>query len=254
MIEGLLSLLASPLGLGIGFWLLAFGASFLRGRGLARGAILVAALLLWIAAMPLTASVLVRQLERGYDPVSIGAASAADAVVLLGGGIAQPKAGDNTQLGVTGDRLFQTYLLWRQQKARVIVVSGGNQAAEGAFEAEADVAARALGELGVPAAAIVVENESRNTRENAVNVAQLWKEHGWSSGFLVTSASHMRRAEAAFSNVGLTLLPWPADYRGVAPQAWSIFDVLPDARALATTTAAIKELLGMVVYRLRGWA
>ena len=254
MIDRLLSLLVSPLSLGIGFALVAFGASFLRGRALVRGAILVATLLLWIAAMPLTASVLVRQLERGYEPVSIGDAAPVDVVVLLGGGIAQPRAGDNAQLGVTGDRLFQTYFLWRQQKARVIVVSGGNQAGEGAFEAEADVATRALGELGVPAAAIVVENESRNTRENAVNVAQLWKEHGWQSGFLVTSATHMRRAEAVFVNVGLTLAPWPADYKGVAPQAWSVFGVLPDARALATTTAALKELLGMVVYRLRGWA
>jgi hypothetical protein len=51
---------------------------------------------------------------------------------------------------------------------------------------------------------------------------------------------------------GLDVSPWTADFRGHYPP-YSIFDFLPDAQALEMTTMAIKEWLGMVVYRSRGW-
>jgi uncharacterized SAM-binding protein YcdF (DUF218 family) len=38
----------------------------------------------------------------------------------------------------------------------------------------------------------------RNTRDEAVRTAELAEEHGWSQLLLVTSASHMKRSEAAF--------------------------------------------------------
>jgi hypothetical protein len=34
----------------------------------------------------------------------------------------------------------------------------------------------------------------------------------------------------------------------------SLLDFLPDAGALAQTTEAIKEWIGLAVYRVRGWA
>jgi hypothetical protein len=46
---------------------------------------------------------------------------------------------------------------------------------------------------------------------------------------------------------------WPADFRGNYPLVNSVFDFLPDADALEMTTTAIKEWLGLVVYRLLGW-
>jgi hypothetical protein len=38
------------------------------------------------------------------------------------------------------------------------------------------------------------------------------------------------------------------------PQVVSLLDLLPDAKALARTTSAIKEMIGLCVYRFRGWA
>lgn len=92
----------------------------------------------------------------------------------------------------------------------------------------------------------------RNTRENAINTAVIWRERGC-SGLLVTSATHIPRALASFRKAGLDVAPWPADFRGRYPPV-SVFDFLPDASALEITTTAIKEWLGLAVYRLRGWA
>jgi uncharacterized SAM-binding protein YcdF (DUF218 family) len=108
--------------------------------------------------------------------------------------------------------------------------------------------------LGVPADAILVERQSRNTRENAVDTATLWREKGFRSGLLVTSAIHMPRAIATFRAVGLNLTPWPADFHVDHSSGYTIFDFLPDAHWLALTTASVKEWLGLAVYQWLAWA
>ena len=174
--------------------------------------------------------------------VPIEAISPKDVVILLGGGLAQPG-----HMGVTGDRVMQADLLWRAGKAQVIIVTGAT---------DASFAAELLQAYGVPPNSIIVESNSRNSHENAINTAAIWRERHFRSGLLVTSATHMPRALASFRKAGLDVAPWPADFnfRGVRYPASSIFDFLPGADALGMTTVAIKEWLGLAIYRLRGWA
>jgi uncharacterized SAM-binding protein YcdF (DUF218 family) len=108
--------------------------------------------------------------------------------------------------------------------------------------------------LGVPLSALIPETKSRNTHENAVNTAAIFKAHGWRTGLLVTSGVHMRRALAAFRKVGLAVVPAAPDLSTGPPQVNSLLDLLPDAQALAQTTLAIREMVGLCVYRLCGWA
>jgi uncharacterized SAM-binding protein YcdF (DUF218 family) len=119
---------------------------------------------------------------------------------------------------------------------------------------EASLAAELLEAYGVPSDSILVESNSRNTHENAINTAVIWLARRFRSGLLVTSATHMPRALASFRKAGLDVAPWPADFRTEHPLVNSVFDFLPDPGALEMTTTAIKEWLGLAVYRLRGWA
>ena len=109
-------------------------------------------------------------------------------------------------------------------------------------------------ELGVPRSALIFDTESRNTRENAVNTAAIFKAHGWRSGILVTSAAHMPRALAAFQRVGLSVVPATTGIQARPPQFDSLLDLQMDNEALLRTTAAIKEMVGLLVYRFLGWA
>ena len=102
--------------------------------------------------------------------------------------------------------------------------------------------------------AIVIEEASATTRENALNSAALWRDHGFRTGLLVTSASHMPRALAAFHKVGLDLAPVPVDSLVGLQPFRTLFDVLPDSGALNATTSFLKEWIGLTVYRWRGWA
>ena len=156
--------------------------------------------------------------------------------------------------GVGGEplppRLMHALRIYRAGKAPLIVISAADAP-------EAQLNADRLVELGAPRSALILETESQNTRENAVNAAAIFKEHGWRTGLLVTSAAHMPRALAAFQKVGLSLTPAATDIRASPLRSLrfvSLLDLLPDAGALNRTMLAIKEMIGLCIYRLLGWA
>ena len=111
-----------------------------------------------------------------------------------------------------------------------------------------------LVELGVPRDAIVLDTASENTHENAVDSAAILQARMWRSALLVTSGAHMPRALATFKKAGVTASPAATDIQVTYPLFQSFLDLIPDADALARTTNAIKEYIGLVAYRIAGWA
>jgi muramoyltetrapeptide carboxypeptidase len=255
LLTKVLPLFVYPLGAAILAGIVALALMRTRFRRAASALLALALVGLWVAATPLFADWLTARLEAEHPPVPVAEAPGADAIVLLGGIVAQPLPPRLTpDLGDAADRILQAMRLHRAGKAPVIVVSGGYLPWEAGVAPEAELIADLLVELGVPRAALVLETASRNTRENAVNTAEVFRAQGWRTGLLVTSAEHMPRALAAFRAAGLDMTPAPADMRATYPLYESVLDLLPDATALARTTAALKELLGLFVYRWRGWA
>ena len=109
-----------------------------------------------------------------------------------------------------------------------------------------------LRDLGLPNSAIVLENHSLSTRENALNCAKLMRELGLKRALLVTSSLHMRRAEAALRMAGVTTIPAPTDFEVNTRQSL-IMNWIPSVSALSGSTAALHEMIGWWVYRWRGW-
>jgi uncharacterized SAM-binding protein YcdF (DUF218 family) len=241
-----------PLGLALLLALVAL--VFGRFRRLRRVTLLLAILLLWLPSMPVTANLLALSWEAAYPPAATADLPEADAIVVLGGIAAQPLPPRIVpDLGGTADRLFETAHLFRAGKAAHIVVSAGNLPWGETVAPEAQWIARLLGELGVPAETITLEQRSRNTHENALFTAAILRDKGWRSVLLVTSADHMRRAMATFRKAGVSATAAPADVQARTPVYDGPLDVLPNADALTETTAIVKEMIGLVYYRLRGW-
>ena len=236
----LLPVFVYPLGAAILVGALAFALSFTNWRRIGQVLLGLALLTLWIAATPLCASWLNWQLQSELAPVSVDALPQSDVIVLLGG------------IG-PADRIVDTLRFYRAGKAPLIVISGGNQPWRACAVPEAESISNVLVGLGIPFSALILETQSRNTRENAVNTAAIFKAHGWRIGLLVTSGTHMPRALAAFQKMGISLVPVATNLYG-PPKFVSLLDLLPDANALALTTSAIKEMIGLFVYRFRGWA
>ncbi len=89
----------------------------------------------------------------------------------------------------------------------------------------------------------------RNTYDEALAVSRLAREKGWKRILLVTSPTHSRRALATFQKAGLDAIPEPC-----RETRYDLEDpVLPQDR-LNAFADAIHEIVGLRVYRLRGWA
>lgn len=225
-----------------------------RGNQHVAAAMIVGQLtLLWVCAMPWTAHRLTAWLEADYPPIALGETPVADVVVVLGGALNVVGDPPTENLTSAADRVLRAARLYRAGKADYVLAVGGNLEWLAQAMPEALAMRDLLLEWGVSAAAIVTETSSQNTRENAQHAAAIIHERGWERVLLVTSATHMPRAVAAFRAAGIEVIPSPTDYGVVGTQPLDILDFLPDAGSLGGVSYALRELLGRVYYRWRGW-
>src|SRR5207248_8418365 len=75
---------------------------------------------------------------------------------------------------------------------------------------EATVACTLAASLGVPSAALLLENQSRSTEENALDTAAIMAAHGWRTVLVVSDGYHLYRADVLFRRAGLVPFPTPA--------------------------------------------
>jgi uncharacterized SAM-binding protein YcdF (DUF218 family) len=174
-----------------------------------------------------------------------------DAVILLGGFL-DPEATSRVgrpQYREGAEQVITTYELLRMGLARNAIISGGLIAPEPGVLPEAEVLKQQLVELGIPEGRIITEGKSRNTRENALLSKEIVAAHGWSRLVLVTSASHMKRAEGCFKAAGLEVDTYPDHYHLAATPS-DLGGLFPRARNLTQTSDLIRELFGRLVYRV----
>jgi uncharacterized SAM-binding protein YcdF (DUF218 family) len=98
--------------------------------------------------------------------------------------------------GDTQARTAAAVALYQDGWAPVLIFSGA--AADPSGPSNARAMATAAEAAGVPASAILLDETSVDTSQNATNVAMIVQEHGYHSIILVTSPYHQRRAEIAF--------------------------------------------------------
>jgi uncharacterized SAM-binding protein YcdF (DUF218 family) len=207
------------------------------------------------------ANQVVYSLEKQYVPIPN--LPAAEAIVVLGGSI-RPQIDPRPGVDVTeaGDRPIYGAQLYREGKAPLVILSGGRIEWQGGGPPESADMAKLMETLGVPAAAILQDPTSLNTYENAVNVKKILTQRGINRVLLVTSAAHMPRSVEIFKKQGIEVTPAPTDFLVTqqelqesqsTPQG-RILSVIPEADNLQRLTRALKEYIGIFIYRLRGWA
>ena len=207
---------------------------------------------LW--SLPVVSDALSLSLERRFVNQTVAELPLADAVVVLGGGMAPaPPEWPYPDLGGGADRVWQGARIYHAGKAPLVIISGGSLPWLGKRMSEAEAMWQLLADLGVPSDAVLFESRSRSTRENALYTAKLVQERGLDQVLLVTSALHMPRALATFRAAGIDAIPAATDFE-VMPEPNHVLRWLPDAAALAKSSRAFKQYIGLWVYRWRGWA
>ena len=202
-------------------------------------------MLLWLGATPRISLWLRAGLEAPFPPVAVEAVPKAQAIVVLGGALTPTSAQrPYPDLHDAADRVWHAARLYRAGKAPLVLLSGGADRAR-SLSSEAEAMGLFLRDLGVPAPAIVLEPDSRNTRENARFSARLLRARGIDHVLLVTSALHMRRALLHFQAEGLTVTAAATDHSPLQADGWGL---MPEAIALDGSSRALKEWVGRAIW------
>jgi uncharacterized SAM-binding protein YcdF (DUF218 family) len=241
----LLFLILPPSGI-----LVLMAAGMLLGRrhqSTGRALVALGTITLYLFSISSVADMLIRPLESFSRPYS-GTKDRVDAVVVLGGGVYDlswvpaPPAPSGTSL----ERLAAAIEIARSLKVP-LVISGASGEIAGNGPKEAHAMADAAVRLGFPRKAIVIEDRSRNTLENAEAVGKLITGR---TIVLVTSAFHMKRASGMFRKLGFTVIPAPTGYHSeTRPSSWT--GLIPHADNLATSSTAISERISLSWYAMQ---
>jgi len=145
---------------------------------------------------------------------------------------------------------FLTAVLLGKQLARPVVWGGGDAGGV----SESGRLRGMLESLGVGGVEFISVGICRDTRDEAVRSAALAQQRGWKKVVLVTSAWHMKRAEAAYRSAGFEVVPVACDFAGMAAvAAEGHVQVLPSSDSMRAIYRWLTELVGRFYYRWRGW-
>lgn len=129
-------------------------------------------------------------------------AASADAIIVLGAA-----AYDTRPSPVFEERIRHGLDLYQRGYAPVLLFTGGY--GNGARYAESQVARRYALRQGVTESAILIESNSRNTRENLQQARRLMQQHGLHRVIVVSDPLHMSRALRLSNEIGIDALGSP---------------------------------------------
>jgi uncharacterized SAM-binding protein YcdF (DUF218 family) len=225
---------------------------FTRFRRLASWLIVTSLVLIAVVGYSPLGRIMLLPLEERFPPWD-ASRGAPDGIVVLGGGISPDISVARGVVALNGsaERLTVTAELAHRYPHARIIFTGGTASLDPTAPLEAPLAVKEFEALGVAHERITAEEQSRNTIENAVFSRLLADPKPGERWLLVTSASHMPRAIAAFRGAGFAVEAYPVNWhtRG-KDDAVELFTSF--VGGLAMTDHAVHEWMGLVVYRLTG--
>jgi uncharacterized SAM-binding protein YcdF (DUF218 family) len=196
---------------------------------------------LWLFSTPIVADAVSRLAEH-YPALDLSKPTNAHAIVILGGGaernFAPEYLGPEADFGLLERLSYGAYVA--RQTGLPILVSGAPSEA---------IAMRTSLARDFGVATRWVDNQSRDTYENARFSARMLNPEGITRIILVTSSTHLFRAAHEYQSAGFDVVPAPV---GVwAPREIGVFRLVPGPAALMRSNLAVYELIGEPVRRLQ---
>jgi uncharacterized SAM-binding protein YcdF (DUF218 family) len=160
-------------------------------------------------------------------------AAPADVIIILGGGVNV----NGTPSAAQARRTAAGAALYKEGLAPYVLCTGGYDSPRH-VKSEAAVCSTLLQQMGVPTSAILTEEISLSTEENALEAHQVMAEHHLTRALLVSDNFHLLRAKLLFRGEGIPVVESPAQaisgpiglrtavggsYREVAALLWYTF-------------------------------
>ncbi|MGG5255400.1 YdcF family protein [Neobacillus sp. SM06] len=208
--------------------------------------LLIVSLGLYLFSAEITGELLLHSLEKMYQPPK---SIKGDVIVVLGGGATGDTAdidGAGQLSGHSANRILTAARMYKKTRLPIII-SGGSVFKDSGNEAE--IAKRQLVSLGIPREKILLDRKSLNTEQNAIYTKKILTASHFKYPIVVTSAFHMKRSVLHFEKQGVSVQPYPTDYRTSKKIAVYGNQFVPSG--LENTRIALKEYLGILALKAR---
>ena len=162
---------------------------------------------------------------------------------------------DRLNFNSRGGRITHAVELYRKGKFKKFLLTGGSGLVIfKTNQSEAIHAREYLMRMGIPDQDIIVEPDSRNTHENATLTKKILDEkYPNAKCLLITSAWHMRRSMGCFDKEGIEYTPFSVDHIGEMNRFVPASLIIPNSETIYRWELLIKEMVGSVAYKLRGY-
>jgi uncharacterized SAM-binding protein YcdF (DUF218 family) len=240
------------------FFLIALWTIRSPGSARPRRVLIASALLFTLLSIFGVQFLFARMLSSAFKPFDASQIDArrSAAIVVLGSGSVVAEDWDGRTLSfvdrAAAIRVAEAVRVFRLVDPAIVVSSGGDPHAKRRGARTGETMKDALVGAGVPLERILVETESRTTRDEAVIVAAMLRSRGISQVILVTSGLHMRRALGAFRAEGVHAVPAIAHDFSSDFSSWA-FMLIPSKEGLGLASENAHETFALAYYWLRGW-
>tara|TARA_B100000212_G_scaffold341629_1_gene325361 strand:+ start:688 stop:1386 length:699 start_codon:yes stop_codon:yes gene_type:complete len=210
--------------------------------------------LLIIFSNGLFADILWRLLEYPWQRLDYSLVAPSDGIVVLSGGRHLPLGNTEIIEWHDPDRFFAGINLYKANKSNRLIFTGGINPLTSDLPPEGDIYIKEAVSMGVPKEDLFTTNPVNNTFQEAKAIKQLLNDEIpliRKRIILVTSAFHMKRAKKVFESEGISIQPFPVDFRSQKNFLSSLRNPLkwmPSSSHLNKSSSAIREIIGRIIY------
>ena len=151
------------------------------------------------------------------------------------------------------DRFLAGIDLYKANKSNRLIFTGGINPLSSDLPPEGDIYIKEAISMGLPKEDLFTTYPVNNTLQEAKAIKKLLNNELpliQNRIILVTSAFHMKRAKKVFENEGISVQPYPVDFKSKNNKI-TILDFIRSADSLSRSSFAIREVLGRMYYRVK---
>lgn len=177
-------------------------------------------------------------------------------IVLTGVTNLDKNTNDRTFFNKGADRATHAIQLYKLGKIKKILITGGQGLNPTNPNTEAALLRDFMLIAGVDEDDIILEDQAKNTYQNAVFTKEILDNLGYSETqkhLLITSAFHMYRSKGCFDKAKLNTDIFPVDYYGYESKYDLPSLLYPDPNSIFIWQKLFKEWIGIVMYKMAGY-
>ena len=202
----------------------------------------------------LFADILWRLLEHPWKRLDYSLVAPSDGIVVLSSSRHLPPGNTKIIEWYDPDRFLAGIDLYKANKSNRLIFTGGINPLTSDLPPEGDIYIKEAISMGLPEEDLFTTYPVNNTIQEAKAIKKLINDEIpliRKRIILVTSAFHMKRAKKVFESEGISVQPYPVDFKSNKSFSSSLRNPLrwmPSASSLNKSSNAFREIIGRIIY------